>query len=61
MPDFDIDFCQAIATVIDYVKEKYGKDAVSQIATFGTMAARGVARRGPGAGHELRFRDGIAS
>ena len=40
--------------VIDYVKEKYGKDAVSQIATFGTMAARPRARRGPGDGHELR-------
>ena len=45
MPDFDIDFCQTNRNlVIDYVKEKYGKDAVSQIATFGTMAARGVVR-----------------
>ncbi|MDT8991396.1 DNA polymerase III subunit alpha [Curvibacter sp. APW13] len=45
MPDFDIDFCQGNRDrVIDYVKEKYGKDAVSQIATFGTMAARGVVR-----------------
>jgi DNA polymerase III subunit alpha len=45
MPDFDIDFCQSNRDrVIDYVKEKYGKDAVSQIATFGTMAARGVVR-----------------
>jgi len=45
MPDFDIDFCQTNRNlVIDYVKEKYGKDAVSQIATFGTMAARGVIR-----------------
>ncbi len=42
MPDFDIDFCQTNRNlVIDYVKDKYGKDAVSQIATFGTMAARG--------------------
>ena len=41
MPDFDIDFCQGNRDrVIDYVKDKYGKDAVSQIATFGTMAAR---------------------
>ncbi|MES2878908.1 MAG: DNA polymerase III subunit alpha [Pseudomonadota bacterium] len=45
MPDFDIDFCQTNRNlVIDYVKAKYGKDAVSQIATFGTMAARGVVR-----------------
>ncbi|MDH5204712.1 MAG: DNA polymerase III subunit alpha, partial [Hylemonella sp.] len=45
MPDFDIDFCQANRDrVIDYVKEKYGKDAVSQIATFGTMAARAAIR-----------------
>jgi len=45
MPDFDIDFCQSNRNlVIDYVKSKYGKDAVSQIATFGTMAARGVVR-----------------
>lgn len=45
MPDFDVDFCQANRDrVIDYVKEKYGKDAVSQIATFGTMAARAVVR-----------------
>jgi DNA polymerase-3 subunit alpha len=45
MPDFDIDFCQSNRDrVIDYVKEKYGKDAVSQIATFGTMAARAAIR-----------------
>ncbi|MDO5691761.1 MAG: DNA polymerase III subunit alpha [Pseudomonadota bacterium] len=45
MPDFDIDFCQANRDrVIDYVKAKYGKDAVSQIATFGTMAARAAIR-----------------
>jgi DNA polymerase III subunit alpha len=45
MPDFDIDFCQANRDrVIDYVKDKYGKDAVSQIATFGTMAARAAIR-----------------
>ena len=45
MPDFDIDFCQANRDrVIDYVKEKYGNDAVSQIATFGTMAARAAIR-----------------
>ena len=45
MPDFDIDFCQSNRDrVIDYVKERYGKDAVSQIATFGTMAARAAIR-----------------
>jgi DNA polymerase-3 subunit alpha len=45
MPDFDIDFCQSNRDrVIDYVKSKYGKDAVSQIVTFGTMAARAVVR-----------------
>ncbi len=45
MPDFDIDFCQANRDrVIDYVKGKYGKEAVSQIATFGTMAARAAIR-----------------
>ncbi len=45
MPDFDIDFCQANRDrVIDYVKEKYGREAVSQIATFGTMAARAAIR-----------------
>ncbi|MFM7024664.1 MAG: DNA polymerase III subunit alpha, partial [Limnohabitans sp.] len=45
MPDFDIDFCQGNRDrVIEYVKEKYGRDAVSQIATFGTMAARAAIR-----------------
>lgn len=45
MPDFDIDFCQANRDrVIDYVKDKYGKEAVSQIATFGTMAAKAAIR-----------------
>jgi len=45
MPDFDIDFCQANRErVIDYVKQRYGRDAVSQIATFGTMAAKAALR-----------------
>jgi DNA polymerase III subunit alpha len=45
MPDFDIDFCQdGRDKVIDYVRQKYGADSVSQIATFGTMAARAVVR-----------------
>jgi DNA polymerase-3 subunit alpha len=45
MPDFDIDFCQEKRQrVIDYVRERYGRDAVSQIVTFGTMASRAVIR-----------------
>ena len=45
MPDFDIDFCQDNRDrVIDYVKHKYGHDAVSQIATFGTLGAKAVVR-----------------
>ena len=45
MPDFDIDFCQTNRDrVIDYVKDKYGRNAVSQIVTFGTMAARAAIR-----------------
>jgi len=45
MPDFDIDFCQdGRDRVIDYVKQKYGAESVSQIATFGTMAAKAVVR-----------------
>ena len=45
MPDFDIDFCQDNRyRVIEYVRERYGKDAVSQIATFGTMASKAVVR-----------------
>jgi DNA polymerase-3 subunit alpha len=45
MPDFDIDFCQEKRDlVIQHVKDLYGRDAVSQIATFGTMAAKGAIR-----------------
>ncbi len=45
MPDFDIDFCiEGRDRVIDYVASKYGRDAVSQIITFGTMAAKAVVR-----------------
>src|SRR5574340_818944 len=45
MPDFDVDFCQeGRDRVIDYVKRRYGGHAVSQIATFGTMAAKAVIR-----------------
>lgn len=45
MPDFDVDFCyERRQEVIDYVVEKYGKDRVAQIITFGTMAARAAIR-----------------
>ena len=45
MPDFDIDFCiEGRDRVIDYVAQTYGRDAVSQIITFGTMAAKAVVR-----------------
>lgn len=45
MPDIDVDFCfERRQEVIDYVVEKYGKDQVVQIVTFGTFAARGVVR-----------------
>jgi DNA polymerase-3 subunit alpha len=45
MPDFDVDFCmEKRDSVIDYVAERYGRDAVSQIVTFGTMAAKAVVR-----------------
>jgi DNA polymerase-3 subunit alpha len=45
MPDFDIDFCQdGRDRVIDYVRRKYGAECVSQIVTFGTMAAKAVVR-----------------
>jgi len=45
MPDFDIDFCvEGRDRVIEYVAQKYGKDSVSQIITFGTMAAKAVIR-----------------
>ena len=45
MPDIDIDFCfERRDEIIDYVLEKYGKDSVCQIITYGTMLARGVLR-----------------
>ena len=45
MPDIDVDFCyERRQEVIDYVVEKYGKDRVAQIVTFGTLAAKGVLR-----------------
>jgi DNA polymerase-3 subunit alpha len=45
MPDFDVDFCMdGRDRVIDYVAQAYGREAVSQIITFGTMAAKAVVR-----------------
>ena len=45
LPDFDIDFCmEGRDRVIDYVAQKYGRDSVSQIITYGTMAAKAVVR-----------------
>ena len=62
MPDFDIDFCQeGRDRVIEYVKQKYGLEAVSQIATFGTMAAKAVIRDvGRVLDLPFNFVDGIA-
>ena len=45
MPDFDVDFCMdGRDRVIDYVADKYGRDRVSQIITYGTLAAKAVVR-----------------
>ena len=62
MPDFDIDFCmEGRDRVIEYVAEKYGRDRVSQIITYGTMAARAVIRdAGRVLGHPYGFVDRIA-
>ena len=57
MPDFDIDFCQdRRAEVINYVQERYGKDRVAQIITFGKLQARAVVRDvGPCSSNALRI------
>jgi DNA polymerase III subunit alpha len=62
MPDFDIDFCMdGRDRVIDYVAEKYGRRSVSQIITFGTMAAKAVVRDvGRVLDHPYGFMDKIA-
>jgi DNA polymerase-3 subunit alpha len=62
MPDFDIDFCMDRRDeVIDYVARKYGRDRVSQIITYGTMAAKAAVRDcGRVLGHPYGFVDGIA-
>lgn len=62
MPDFDIDFCMdGRDRVIEYVAEKYGRQSVSQIITFGTMAAKAVVRDvGRVLGHPYGFVDKLA-
>ncbi|WP_373509882.1 DNA polymerase III subunit alpha [Thiocapsa sp.] len=62
MPDFDVDFCmEGRDRVIDYVAGKYGREAVSQIITFGTMAAKAVVRDvGRVMGHPYGFVDKVA-
>jgi DNA polymerase-3 subunit alpha len=62
LPDFDIDFCmEGRDRVIDYVMHRYGEDRVSQIITYGTMAARAVVRDvGRVLGHGYGFVDRIA-
>ena len=62
MPDFDIDFCmEGRDRVIDYVADRYGRDRVSQIITYGTMAAKAVVRdAGRVLGHGYGFCDSIA-
>jgi DNA polymerase-3 subunit alpha len=62
MPDFDIDFCQSRrGEVYEYVREKYGENAVSQIGTFGTMAAKAVVRDvGRALGYSYDFVDTLA-
>jgi len=62
MPDFDVDFCmERRDQVIDYVAQHYGRDKVSQIITFGTMAAKAVVRDvGRVLGHPYGFVDRLA-
>ncbi|HWS01867.1 MAG TPA: DNA polymerase III subunit alpha [Gammaproteobacteria bacterium] len=62
MPDFDVDFCmEGRDRVIDYVADKYGRDKVSQIITYGSMAAKAVVRDvGRVLGHPYGFVDRIA-
>ena len=62
MPDIDLDFCMnRRGEVIEYVREKYGKENVAQIITFGTMAAKSVVRDvGRVMGHQYGFVDKIS-
>ncbi|MCU7837993.1 MAG: DNA polymerase III subunit alpha [Candidatus Thiodiazotropha sp. (ex Troendleina suluensis)] len=62
MPDFDVDFCMDKRDqVIDYVAQRYGRDSVSQIITYGSMAAKAVVRDvGRVLGHPYGFTDRVA-
>ena len=62
MPDFDVDFCmEGRDRVIEYVADKYGRERVSQIITYGTMAAKAVVRDvGRVLGHTYGYVDRIA-
>ncbi|MES9931719.1 MAG: DNA polymerase III subunit alpha [Candidatus Sedimenticola sp. PURPLELP] len=62
MPDFDVDFCMENRDrVIDYVAQRYGRDSVSQIITYGSMAAKAVVRDvGRVLGHAYGFTDKVA-
>ena len=62
MPDFDVDFCMDKRDlVIDYVARKYGRESVSQIITYGSMAAKAVVRDvGRVLGHPYGFTDRVA-
>lgn len=62
LPDFDVDFCmEGRDQVIDYVTDKYGQPCVSQIITYGTMAAKAVIRdAGRALGHPYGFVDALA-
>ncbi len=62
LPDFDVDFCMdGRDRVIDYVAQKYGRESVSQIITYGTMAAKAVVRDvGRVMGHPYGFVDRLA-
>jgi len=62
MPDFDVDFCmEGRDRVIEYVAERYGRERVCQIITYGSMAARAVVRDvGRVLGHPYGFVDRIA-
>ena len=62
MPDFDVDFCMdGRDRVIEYVSQKYGRERVSQIITYGTLAAKAVVRDvGRVLGHPYGYVDKIA-
>lgn len=63
MPDFDIDFCQSRrGEVYEYIKHRYGEEAVCQIGTFGTMGAKGAIKDvGRALGYNINYVNGITS